>query len=171
MARFDGKVAFITGVARGMGRAQAIRMAEEGADIVGVDIAADIDTVGYSLGTQQDLDETARLVEKAGRTALLSRTDVRDYDGLADAVTWSISAHRWRDVIDVNLTGVFNTLSATIPLIRNAGNGGSVIVTALGGRNSQRAQLCPLQRFQARSSSGWRRPRPTSLQAKASGSM
>jgi (+)-trans-carveol dehydrogenase len=155
MGRLEGKVAFITGVARGQGRSHAIRLAEEGADIVGVDSLADFGTTAYPMPTQDDLDETTVLVEKTGRRAILSRADVRDREGLQRAVSdgvadlgrldivcanagimpigrplWEISAAQWQSVIDINLTGVFNTLAVTVPPMRAAGNGGSIILTA-----------------------------------------
>jgi SDR family mycofactocin-dependent oxidoreductase len=155
VGRLDGKVAFITGVGRGQGRSHAIRLAEEGADIIGVDSLTDVDTTSYAMASQEDLDETTVLVEKTGRRAILSRADVRDREGLQRAVTagvaelgrldivcanagimpigrplWEISAQQWQDVIDINLTGVFNTLAVTVPAIRAAGNGGSIILTA-----------------------------------------
>lgn len=157
MGRLQGKVAFITGVGRGQGRSHAVRLAEEGADIIGVDALADIATIPYAMASEEDLDETAALIEKTGRTALLSRADVRDRNELTAAVAagvaelgrmdivcanagisppggplWTIDPQQWRDVIDVNLTGVFNTLSVTVPHIREAGNGGSIIVTSSG---------------------------------------
>ena len=157
MGRINGKVAFITGVARGQGRSHAVRLAEEGADIIGVDALRELDTMPYPMGTQEDLDETARLIEKTGRRAILSQADVRDHDALQNAVSagvaelgrldivcanagisppggpvWTIPLQQWRDVIDVNLTGVFHTLAVTVPVIRDAGRGGSIIVTASG---------------------------------------
>jgi (+)-trans-carveol dehydrogenase len=155
MGRLEGKVAFITGVARGQGRSHAIRLAEEGADIVGIDSLTDVDTAPYPMATQEDLDETTVLIEKTGRRAILSRADVRDRDGLQREVTdgvaelgrldivcanagimpigqplWEISSAQWQDVMDINLTGVFNTLAVTVPVMRTAGNGGSIIITA-----------------------------------------
>jgi (+)-trans-carveol dehydrogenase len=155
MGRLEGKVAFITGVARGQGRSHAIRLAEEGADIIGVDSLADFGTTAYPMPTQDDLDETTVLVEKTGRRAILSRADVRDREGLQRAASdgvadlgrldivcanagimpigrplWEISAAQWQSVIDINLTGVFNTLAVTVPPMRAAGNGGSIILTA-----------------------------------------
>lgn len=155
MGRLNGKVAFITGVARGQGRSHAIRLAEEGADIIGIDSLADVETTSYAMATAEDLDETTVLVEKTGRRAILSRADVRDRDGLQRAVEfgvselgrldivcanagimpigkaiWEISPQQWQDVVDTNLTGVFHTLAVTVPVLRAAGNGGSIIVTA-----------------------------------------
>jgi NAD(P)-dependent dehydrogenase (short-subunit alcohol dehydrogenase family) len=85
MGRLDGKVAFITGVGLGQGRSHAIRLAEEGADIIGVDSLTDVDTTSYPMATQEDLDETTVLLEKTGRRAILSRADVRDREGLQRA--------------------------------------------------------------------------------------
>jgi SDR family mycofactocin-dependent oxidoreductase len=155
VGRIDGKVAFITGVGRGQGRSHAVRLAEEGADIFGVDSLTNVDTAPYAMATQEDLDETTVLIEKTGRRALLSRADVRDREALQRAVTsgvaelgrldivcanagimpigrplWEITAQQWQDVIDINLSGVFNTLAVTVPPMRAAGNGGSIIVTA-----------------------------------------
>lgn len=157
MGTLEGKVAFITGVARGQGRAHAVRLAKEGAAIIGVDILSDVATMEYPMASQADLDQTALLVTNAGGRALLTRADVRDRDALDRAVSdgiaefgrldvvcanagiappagpvWTITAKQWQDVIDINLTGVFNTLSVTIPAIRAAGNGGSIIITASG---------------------------------------
>jgi (+)-trans-carveol dehydrogenase len=157
MGLLDGKVAFITGVARGQGRSHAVRLAAEGADIIGVDALRDYPTITYRMGTQEDLDETARLVEKAGRRMVARVADVRDRAALAAAVSdgteafgrldivsanagisppgaplWTLSPEEWDDVIGVNLTGVFNTLAVTVPPMLAAGNGGSIIVTSSG---------------------------------------
>jgi SDR family mycofactocin-dependent oxidoreductase len=155
VGRLDGKVAFITGVGRGQGRSHAVRLAEEGADIFGVDSLTDVDTAPYAMATEEDLDETTVLIEKTGRRAILSRADVREREALQSAVTsgvaelgrldivcanagimpigrplWEISSQQWQNVIDINLTAVFNTLSVTVPPMRAAGNGGSIIVAA-----------------------------------------
>lgn len=155
MGRLAGRVAFITGVARGQGRSHAVRLAEEGADIIGIDALTDVGSTGYAMATQDDLDETSVLVKKTGRRALLSRADVRDREGLHRAVAdgvaelgemtivcanagiltvgrplWEISPQQWQDVMDINLTGVFNTLAVTVPVMRAAGGGGSIILTA-----------------------------------------
>ncbi|TPG29619.1 mycofactocin-coupled SDR family oxidoreductase [Mycolicibacterium hodleri] len=157
MDRVKGKVAFITGVGRGQGRSHAVRMAEEGADIIGIDVLCDIESVPYAMANSDDLDETAALIERTGQRAILTRADVRDRDAVSQAVSsgieqlgrldivvanagvaqggaplWMISSQEWRDIIDVNLTGVFNTLAATVPAIQASGNGGSIIVTASG---------------------------------------
>jgi SDR family mycofactocin-dependent oxidoreductase len=157
MARLEGKVAFVTGVARGQGRSHAVRLAQEGADIIGVDIAAQMDTVPYPMATPEDLAETAREVEALDRRIVASQVDVRDYeavkasvdDGVAqlgrlDIVAANagivsfgradaLSEQAWRDVIDVNLTGVWHTVKAAIPHLRAAAGGSIVITSAVGG--------------------------------------
>jgi len=157
MGRVEGKVAFITGVARGQGRSHAIRLAEEGADIIGIDAVTPVGSMPYPMGSPEDLAETALLIEKTGRQAILTQVDVRDADAVRAAVAsgvatlgrldivcanagisppgcpvWEIPPQQWRDVIDINLTGVFNTLAATVPPMRAAANGGAIIVTSSG---------------------------------------
>lgn len=151
--RVEGKVAFITGAARGQGRAHAVRLAEEGADIIAVDICRDLPTIGYPMGTADELAETASLVEKLDRRIVTYEVDVRDPAALSDAVSggiselgrldtvvanaaalgrtdgWKITQEQWDETIDINLTGVFNTCMATIPHLVNQGEGGSVIMT------------------------------------------
>lgn len=156
----EGKVVFITGAARGQGRNHAVRLAQEGADIIGVDICADIDTVTpyYPLATREDLEETARLVEATGRRMVARVADVRDLEGLQqafdDGVTqlgridtvvanagiatygraWEITSEMWQDMIDVNLTGVFHTAKVAIPRLIEQGEGGSMAFTSsIGG--------------------------------------
>jgi SDR family mycofactocin-dependent oxidoreductase len=154
MGRLDGKVAFITGAARGQGRAHAVRLAEEGADIVAVDIDGTIDTVPYPLAQEGDLAATAKEVEALGRRIIASPVDVRDQAAL-DAVvaraqdtfghidivcanaailsfgpTWELSEVQWQDVIDVNLTGAWHTVKAAIPSMIEAGCGGSIVLTS-----------------------------------------
>lgn len=158
--RMQGKVAFITGAARGQGRAHALRLAEEGADIVAVDICADIDTVTpyYPLATEEELAETVRGVEALDRRIVARKADVRDLDGLQAAFdeglaefghvdtvvanagiatygkAWELSAEQWKDMIDVNLTGVFHTAKVAIPSMIEAGRGGSILFTSsIGG--------------------------------------
>src|SRR5579875_3016137 len=138
MGRLTGKVAFITGAARGQGRAHAVRLASEGADIIGIDVCAQIEK-GYPGATEADLAETERLVAATGRSMVAGRADVRHLDqvqsaldaglerfGRLDVVVanagifsygflWEITAEQWRDMIDVNLTGVFHTIKATVP--------------------------------------------------------
>ncbi|MEV0109813.1 mycofactocin-coupled SDR family oxidoreductase [Nocardia sp. NPDC050799] len=154
MSRLDGKVAFITGAARGQGRSHAVRLAEEGADIIAVDTTAKVDTVPYPLATAEDLAETARLVEATGRRIVAREADVRDSAALADAVgegvakfgrldivlanagisspapTLEMSDETWQDMIDINLTGVWKSLKASVPHIISGGRGGSVVITS-----------------------------------------
>ena len=151
MSRLEGKVAFITGAARGQGRSHAIRLASEGADVVGIDVCRQL-VKGYPGATEADLDETARLVEETGRSMLALKADVRSFDELSKAVTqgferfgrldvvvanagifsfgrmWEIELDQWQDVIDVNLTGVFHTIKATVPTLIDQGQGGSIIL-------------------------------------------
>jgi len=154
MGLVDGKVALISGVARGQGRSHAVRLAEEGADIIGFDICANDDAVEYPLATRDDLDETAELIEKFGRKAMLSVTDVRDYpavkrlvdDGVAElgrldivlanagimAITGEQRLRReaYLAGIDIMLNGVFNTVDPAIPHIKAGGRGGSIVITS-----------------------------------------
>lgn len=151
--RLEGKVAFITGAARGQGRAHAVRMAEEGADIIAVDIAGKLPScVPYPPATEEDLAETARLVEEAGRRIVTSVVDTRDFDGLRKAVddgvaalgrldiivanagiaapqAWNdITPESFRDVMDVNVLGTWNTVMAGADKIIDGGRGGSIIL-------------------------------------------
>ncbi len=153
MSRLDGKVAFITGAARGQGRAHAVRLASEGADIIAVDLADKLPACApYPSATQQDLAETAQLVEAAGRRVMTSAVDTRDLDGLRTAVddgvaalgrldvivanagisapaAWNeITPEAFKDVIDVNVTGTWNTVMAGAQKIIDGGRGGSIIL-------------------------------------------
>lgn len=151
MGRLDGKVAFITGAARGQGRAHAVRLASEGADIVGIDVCRQL-VKGYPGATEAELDETAAMVGATGSSMLAVKADVRSFEELSKAVTegvgrfgrldivvanagifsfgrmWEIELDQWQDVIDVNLTGVFHTIKATVPTLIEQGEGGSVIL-------------------------------------------
>jgi SDR family mycofactocin-dependent oxidoreductase len=152
MGKLDGKVAFVTGAARGQGRSHAIRLAEEGADIIAVDLCAQIDTVPYPMATPDDLDQTAKEVENRDRRIYAQQADVRDESGLREAFEAGVAAlgpvdivlanagiapmslhedHRaWQDVIDVNLTGVFNTVETVIPSMIEGGRGGAIVLTS-----------------------------------------
>ncbi|HEY0247949.1 MAG TPA: mycofactocin-coupled SDR family oxidoreductase [Gryllotalpicola sp.] len=151
--RVEGKVAFITGAARGQGRSHALRLAQEGADIIAVDLVGQIDTVPYAMSTPDDLAETVRQVEALDRRIVATQADVRDFDALKGAVDDGVaqlgkldvvSANAgifsfgtleelsdavWKDMIDVNLTGVWHAIKASIPHLR-ANGGGSVILTS-----------------------------------------
>lgn len=155
--RVTGKVAFITGAARGQGRSHAVRLAEEGADIIAVDVCGPVGDTGrfYAPATADDLTETVRLVEEHGRRIVAYQADVRDLDaltaGLDAAVAQlgrldivaanagifqfgdevpDIAAADWRDVMDVNVTGVFNTCKAAVPHVVAGGRGGTVVITS-----------------------------------------
>ena len=151
--RVAGKVAFITGAARGQGRSHAIRLATEGADIIAVDLCGQVGTVPYPMSTAEDLAETVKEVEALDRRIVATQADVRDFgavkaaldDGVAQLGRLDIvSANAgifsfgtlaemdeatWQDMIDVNLTGVWHAVKAAIPHLRAAG-GGSVILTS-----------------------------------------
>jgi (+)-trans-carveol dehydrogenase len=151
--RVEGKVAFITGAARGQGRSHAIRLAEEGADIIAVDICAQLDSVPYAMATSDDLAETVRQVESLDRRIVATQADVRDAGALKNAVDSGVAElgsldivcanagifsfsesgldqQAWQDMIDINLTGVWNTTSAAVPHLMDGGRGGSMILTS-----------------------------------------
>lgn len=154
MARFDGKVAFITGAARGQGRSHAVRLAEEGADIIALDIADGLTWNIAPPATEEDLAETARRVEALDRRIVASKVDVRDLAGVTAAVengvaelgrldivvanagSWTfglsheIAEEEWRDTIDVVLTGVWHTCKAVIPTLVEQRTGGAIIMTS-----------------------------------------
>jgi (+)-trans-carveol dehydrogenase len=154
MGRVEGKVAFITGAGHGQGRSHAVRLAQEGADIIAVDLCAPVETVPYRMSTEADLEETARLVKAAGQRIVASRTDVRDFDALKQALddgvaqlgrldivaanagivsygpAAELAERSWQDVIDVNLTGVWHTCKAAIPHLIEGGRGGAMILTS-----------------------------------------
>lgn len=156
MGRVDDKVAFITGAARGQGRSHALRLAEEGADIIAVDICAQIETVPFPMSTPLDLDETVKEVEALGRRIVAAQVDVRDYDALEAALNVGVaqlgrldivaanagigtfgsvdelSSQAWKDVVDVDLTAVWHTAKAAIPHLRACGRGGSIVITSSG---------------------------------------
>jgi len=154
MGSVEGKVAFISGVARGQGRAHAVKLAEEGANIIGFDLCSDIPQVEYPLATPEDLEETERLVEKTGQKILTSVADARDFDAvkkvvddgvaefgrldivLANAGIMPITGHQrlqndaYIAAVDIMLNGVFNTVVPSIPHIRAGGRGGSIVITS-----------------------------------------
>lgn len=158
--RMEGKVVLVTGAARGQGRAHAVRLAQEGADVIAVDSCAGIDTVvgKYPPATREDLDQTVVEVEKAGGRIVARVADVRDQAGLDAAVAggvdelggldgvvanagiasygraWELDEATWQDMIDVNLTGVWHTAKAAIPRLIDAGRGGAMVFTSsIGG--------------------------------------
>jgi SDR family mycofactocin-dependent oxidoreductase len=152
MGRVDGKVAVVTGAARGQGRAHAVRLAAEGADIVAIDICAQIPSVSYQMATSADLEATGEEVEALGRHVVTAQADVRDLAALEETVRAAVQQLRgidivvanagiaplavneadpaqvFRDVIDVNLAGTWNTVRATSGALIDGGRGGSVIL-------------------------------------------
>ena len=156
MGKLDGKVAFITGAARGQGRSHAIRLAEEGANIIAIDICEDVESIAvlYPLATPEDLAETVRLVEEVGGKILARRADVRDFASMKAVVdegiglfghvdiclanagvvslnrAWEYPEQTWKDVVDINLTGVWNTVRTVIPHMIERGEGGSIVITS-----------------------------------------
>ena len=153
--RVAGKVAFITGAGHGQGRSHAIRLAEEGADIIAVDICAQIGTVPYPMATPEDLAETVKAVEALDRRIVASQADIRDPAGLKAALdegvtqlgqldivsanagictvqTWDqVTPQVWQDTLDTNLTGCWNTIVVSAPHLIAAG-GGSIVLTSSG---------------------------------------
>lgn len=154
MGSLDGRVVFITGAARGQGRSHAVMCAEQGADIVGVDICENLDIVPYALGTEDDLEETARLVEKTGRKMLTRKADVRDLAALQEAFDAGVAEFGHVDTVlanagvvltnaderdasealrlglDIMLIGVWNAFQVAIPHIKERGEGGNLIATS-----------------------------------------
>lgn len=154
MGRVAGKIAFVTGAARGQGRAEAVRLAEEGADVIVMDICGPVETSVAKPSTPEDLDETVRLVEKTGRKAHSYVADVRDYAALkkgldegvrqlggldivvGNAGMWSYGTiddfppDAFKTIIDINLIGVWNTLRASVPILKQQARGGSVVLTS-----------------------------------------
>jgi SDR family mycofactocin-dependent oxidoreductase len=151
----EGRVAFVTGAARGQGRAHAVRLAREGADVIVSDICAPVsDTIPYPGTAPEELAETVRQVEAEGRKVLAREVDIRDDAALrqlvADGVEqfgrldvlvanagvlswgrlWELTDEQWNTVIDTNLTGTWRTLRAVVPAMIEAGNGGSIIVVS-----------------------------------------
>ena len=143
-----GKVAFVTGAARGQGRSHAVRLAEEGADIIAVDLCRDIDTIGYPMATPEDLDETARLIEKTSQRVVIAQADVREAAQLRTALESGLAEfgkldivvaqagvagmkgapplQAWCDVINTNLIGTINAIQVALPHLRE---GASIIAT------------------------------------------
>lgn len=146
MARLADKVVFVSGLARGQGRAHAVRLAAEGADIIGVDLCEDVESNAYPLSTEADLAETVKLVEAQDRRILALKADVRDRAAMSDAVTRGVAEFgrldvvvanagicplggdvpAFADVVDINLVGAINTIHAALP---HLSEGGSIIAT------------------------------------------
>jgi (+)-trans-carveol dehydrogenase len=156
--RVEGKVAFITGAARGQGRSHAVRLAQEGADIVAIDVCRPIENTAAIAATPEDLAETADLIKGLNRRVVTAEVDVRDYDALKSAVDSGVEQlgrldivvanagigtpgasledmdePRWDQMMDINLTGVWKSVKAAVPHIKAGGRGGSVIMTSSVG--------------------------------------
>jgi len=155
MARLDGKVALVTGAGRGQGRSHALKLASEGADVIAVDIGnRRVETISYELASEADLDATVKEIEGMGRRAVKAVADVRSLSelqsavdaGLSElgkidivcanagigswAVAWEMTEQQWKDMIDINLTGVFNATRAALPSMVERGEGGSIVLTS-----------------------------------------
>ncbi|MFG1922388.1 mycofactocin-coupled SDR family oxidoreductase [Cryptosporangium sp. NPDC048952] len=154
MGQLEGKVAFITGAARGQGRSHALTLAREGADIIAIDIAAQADTVPYPMATPDDLAQTVKEVEALDRRIIASQVDIRDLAALTAAVdqgvaelgrldivlanagistpasTLDMDEDVWDEMIEINLTGQWKTIKAAVPHIQAGGRGGSVVITS-----------------------------------------
>jgi (+)-trans-carveol dehydrogenase len=152
--RYEGKVVFITGVARGQGRSHAVGFAKEGAQIIGVDLCHDLEHAPYPMSTEEDLAETVRQVEAAGGAMHAEVADVRDYRPLREVVKAGIdrfgrldvicanagtyaplpvqfmSAGAWAETVDINLTGVFHTLKAGCRTMVEQNEGGAIVITS-----------------------------------------
>ncbi|WP_166903595.1 mycofactocin-coupled SDR family oxidoreductase [Mycobacterium sp. DL440] len=152
--RLEGKVAFITGAARGQGRSHAVRMADEGADIIAVDLCDQINSVAYPMATPEDLDETVNLVEKTGRRIVAEQADVRDLERLSAIVADGVAqlgrldfvlanagimpiigdkadqVTAYLDAINVMLNGVYFTIEAALPALLAHDGGGAIVITS-----------------------------------------
>jgi SDR family mycofactocin-dependent oxidoreductase len=155
MGKLEGKVAFITGAARGQGRSHAVRLAQEGADIIAVDICSQLDSVGYPMASAEDLAQTADEVAALGRRCVTSVVDVRDLAALQAAFDEGSAAlgqvgivlanagigpggfapddQVWEEVVGVNLKGVYHTGTVAIPSMIAAGKGGAIVLTSSTG--------------------------------------
>lgn len=164
MGALDGRVALITGAARGQGRSHAVALAAEGADIVALDVPAPMASLPYPLAGEEDLALTERLVEQQGRRCLALRTDVRDRYGVDAAIERTtqefgrldiavanagvvttgplvdVTDVAWDELVATNLTGVFYTLRAVVPVMRQAQWGRIVVIASMGGRMGIRGQ-------------------------------
>ena len=153
MTSLSGKVAVVTGAARGQGRSHAVLLAEAGADVIALDICEQISSVSYPMSTWEDLEETAALVEKTGQRVSIHKVDVRERDLLKQVVGDAVgqfgrldyvvanagilpsagenndSIAAWHDSVDVILTGTLNTLDACYPTLIEQGEGGSIVIT------------------------------------------
>ena len=153
MGTLDGKVAFISGIARGQGRSHALRLASEGADIIGIDICHDIASMDYPNATPADLAETTKLIEQLDRRVITSEADVRDAGAVRHAIDAGVAElgrldivlsnagivrlhadsddqeQLWQDIVGTNLTGGFHVVNAAVPHLIAGGRGGSIVIT------------------------------------------
>jgi (+)-trans-carveol dehydrogenase len=151
---FAGKVALITGAARGQGRSHAVRLAQEGVDVVLCDACTTIPAANYAMPTVADLEETVKLVEQHDRRAIARQLDVRDLSALEGLVAETkrefgrldfvlanagiasyggaleLTDEVWREVVDINMTGVWHTVRAATPLVIEGGRGGAIVLTS-----------------------------------------
>jgi (+)-trans-carveol dehydrogenase len=154
MGALDGKVALITGAARGQGRSHALTLAEAGADIIAIDVCAQLKSVPYPMSTPEDLDQTVKEIEALGRRVVAVRADVRDADAMMAATDAGVAelgrldivvanagiisndgngigrTQAFRDVLDTNLTGVFITVEAARPHLIEGRRGGAIVLTS-----------------------------------------
>lgn len=157
MGQLEGKVAFITGAARGQGRSHAVRLAQEGADVIAVDLCAQVDSVQYPMSTPEDLAETVGQVEALDRRIVATEADVRDRAALQQAFDKGVAElggvdivlanagiapmgrnpveQEWTDVLDINLTGVYNTVEVAKQALIDRGGGAIVITSSTAGLN------------------------------------
>jgi SDR family mycofactocin-dependent oxidoreductase len=155
MGQLDGKVAFITGAARGQGRSHAVLLAEEGADIIAIDVCKQLKAVRYAMSTPEDLAQTAKEVEALGRRIVAREADVRDARALQQAFDEGVGElgrvdivvanagigpggdatddEQWDEVVEVNLKGVWNTGRVAIPTMIEQGEGGAIVLTSSTG--------------------------------------
>lgn len=157
MGSLEGKIALVTGAARGQGRSHALGLAREGASIIAIDICKQIDSVTYPLATSEDLQETAAGIEALDQRVVAREADVRDREALHAAITegvaelggldivvanagvWEVqldeptdyaARHKiWQDTLDINLTGVWNTVESVTPILKEGGRGGAIVMT------------------------------------------
>jgi SDR family mycofactocin-dependent oxidoreductase len=161
MGKLEGKVALVTGAARGQGRSHAVRLADAGADIIAVDVCRALEGVAYPPASEDDLAETVRQVEATGRSIVAGVVDVRDLDSLTKLVTDAVArlGHLdvvvanagictmqswdeivpavWNEVIGINLTGTWNTCAASIPHLIDAGGGSLILISSVAGLKGQ----------------------------------
>lgn len=155
MGKLDGKVAFISGGARGQGRSHAVRLAQEGADVITFDICSQIKSVPYPMSTPEDLEQTVKEVEAIGKRIVARHADARNIASVREVFEEGVaklgpveivlanagigvggleaSDRDWHDVVDVNLTGVWNTVRVAIPAMIERGRGGAIVLTSSTG--------------------------------------